>query len=230
MSEAFKKLLHMTSSKYKTLLEQQEIIKKDPRKLKTMQFDIEDINDDLHGIKFKADYEKFKTYMSKYKNTVGVLNKAKDFIKQFNTDVIVDFELDKSHYTTMAIASYDGHGDVGKVYLWKSTFDKPDYIKFRLTPSGECKITKIFCQEQGLGHKTFMFHTLKKAVEEHNTYLINNKFDSSTPIIDEHPIVMKFVADLSENNEEEKETYKKFFIKKGFDYTPKGVVKMISQL
>ncbi len=203
----------------------QEDIKKDPRKIKSMKFDsystIEDINDGSQT----PEHERLKKYSNKYNSTLEVLYKLKDFVNQFNDNVIMDFELDKHNYMTSAIICYDGPGDTGKVYLWKSTYQKPDYMKFKITPMGECKITKIFSQEQGLGHKSFMFNVLKNALEEHNTHVVNNRYSS---IIEEKPVLMKVVAELSENTNEEKESYKNFFIKNKFEFGEKGIFKKLS--
>jgi len=219
-------LLEVALSKYRELMKLQDDIKRDPRKLKYLKVDNVDIVEDFHAIKFEPDYEKFMTYSKKCSNIVEVLNKVKDFVNKFSNEIIIDFEVDKEQYTTVAIAGYDGSGDTGKVYLWKSTYEKPDYIKFKTTPMGECKITRIFSQEQVLGHKSFMFNVLKKTLEEHNTSIINNKFAT---LINEQPVIRKIVAELSENTEAEKGSFHKFFVKNGFEFTEKGIYKMMSK-
>lgn len=217
-------LLNMASSNYTELIKLQEDIKKDPRKIKTMKFDhyeaAEKTDKDSHN------NEKLNVYHNRYSSTLKVLQKVKDFANKFSDNVIMDFELDKDNHMTSAIICYDGPGDTGKVYLWKGTYDKPDYIKFRITPAGECKITKIFSQEQGLGHKSFMFGVLKTALEEHNTHVVNNRYSS---MIEEKPVLRKVVAELSENTAEEKELYKNFFVKNKFEFDQKGIYKMLSK-
>lgn len=220
-------LLEDTSHKYKELIKLQEEIKRNPHKLKTIKLEHIETPDEFHSKKLNSDYDKLKLYKHKHKSTVDVLNKVKDFLKQFSDQIIVDFELDKEHHTTVAIAGYEGPGDTSKVYLWKGTYEKPDYIKFKITPMGECRITRIFSQEQGLGHKSFMFNVLKKTLQEHNTSVINNKYAS---MINEQPVLMKIVADLSENTAQEIEMYNRFFVKKGFEFKDNYVYKLMSKL
>lgn len=177
--EEMNRKIEELKEEYQKIIDIQKSIMENPQSIFNYEFSKKEKYIELmDSIKYKdinliKDYE----YLGiKYNILIELYNKLKEFIKEYNNEVLIDFETDKYKQPVAILAPYNG--GLHKILLIKNTFSQPDFIKYTIDYKNII-IEEIVSKEPNVHHGKFMMQMLFKT----SKFFKENKYNNLDTII-----------------------------------------------